>query len=93
MPTRDHAPLGSPCWTDLWTSDVEGSRRFYSELLGWEAQEPSPEFGGYFMFTRNGAPVAGRNSPMTYEPSASDAGVPGWNTSFPTIGPAGPSSL
>ena len=59
MPTRDHAPLGSPCWTDLWTSDVEGSRRFYSELLGWEAQEPSPEFGGYFMFTRNGAPVAG----------------------------------
>ena len=59
MPTRDHAPLGSPCWTDLWTSDVEGSRRFYSELLGWEAQEPSPEFGGYFMFTRNGAQSPG----------------------------------
>src|ERR1700722_16840711 len=59
MPTRDSAPLGSPCWTDLWTSDVEGSRRFYSELFGWEAQEPSPEFGGYFMFTRNGVPVAG----------------------------------
>jgi len=44
---------------DLWTSDVDGSRRFYSELFGWEAQEPSPEFGGYFMFTRNGIPVAG----------------------------------
>jgi predicted enzyme related to lactoylglutathione lyase len=44
---------------DLWTSDVEGSRRFYSELLGWEAQEPSPEFGGYFMFTRDGVPIAG----------------------------------
>jgi hypothetical protein len=59
MPTRDTAPIGAPCWTDLWTSDVEGSRRFYSELFGWEAQEPSPEFGGYFMFNRNGVPVAG----------------------------------
>jgi len=59
MTTRDKAPIGSPCWTDLWTSDVEGSARFYCELFGWEAQEPSPEFGGYFMFTRNGAPVAG----------------------------------
>ncbi|MGP8163389.1 MAG: VOC family protein [Acidimicrobiales bacterium] len=59
MPTRNSAPLGSPCWTDLWTSDVEGSRSFYSGLFGWEAQEPSPEFGGYFMFTREGAPIAG----------------------------------
>jgi uncharacterized protein len=59
MPTRDHAPLGSPCWTDLWTSDVEGSRAFYAELFGWEALEPNPEFGGYFMFTRDGVPVAG----------------------------------
>jgi len=59
MPTRDSAPIGSPCWTDLWTSDVEASRRFYGELFGWEAQEPSPEFGGYFMFTLNGVPIAG----------------------------------
>jgi predicted enzyme related to lactoylglutathione lyase len=59
MPNRDTAPIGSPCWTDLWTSDVEGSRSFYSQIFGWEAQEPSPEFGGYFMFTRNGVPVAG----------------------------------
>ena len=59
MPTRDHAPVGAPCWADLWTSDVEGSRRFYGDLFGWEAQEPSAEFGGYFMFTRDGVPVAG----------------------------------
>ena len=52
MPTRDIAPIGSPCWVDLWTSDVEGSRRFYRDLFGWEAEEPSAEFGGYFMFTR-----------------------------------------
>jgi predicted enzyme related to lactoylglutathione lyase len=59
MTTRDRAPLGAPCWADLWTSDVEGSRAFYAALFGWEAQEPSPEFGGYFMFTRQGVPVAG----------------------------------
>jgi uncharacterized protein len=64
MPTRDRAPLGSPCWADLWTSDVEGSRRFYPALFGWEAQEPSPEFGGYFMFTRDGVPTAGAMGDM-----------------------------
>ena len=59
MPTRTHAPAGSPCWADLWTSDVEGSRRFYGELFGWEADEPDPEFGGYFIFNREAVPVAG----------------------------------
>jgi predicted enzyme related to lactoylglutathione lyase len=64
MPTRDSAPNGSPCWADLWTSDVEGSRKFYADVFGWEAQEPSPEFGGYFMFTRNGVPIAGAMGDM-----------------------------
>jgi len=59
MATRDRAPVGAPCWVDLWTSDVGGSCAFYAELFGWEAQEPSPEFGGYFMFHRDGVPVAG----------------------------------
>jgi hypothetical protein len=59
MSTREQAPIGAPCWTDLWTSDVEGSRTFYCDLFGWEALEPSPEFDGYFMFTRQGVPVAG----------------------------------
>lgn len=59
MTVRSHPPVGAPCWTDLWTSDVDGSRRFYGEIFGWEAQEPSPEFGGYFMFHRDGVPVAG----------------------------------
>ena len=72
MTTRDHAPLGSPCWVDLWTSDVDGSRKFYGELFGWEAQEPSPEFGGYFMFTRNGVPVAGAMGDMGDDMPAND---------------------
>jgi predicted enzyme related to lactoylglutathione lyase len=64
MPTRQHNPTGAPCWADLWTSDVDGSRRFYAELFGWEANDPSPEFGGYFMFTRDGVPVCGAMGDM-----------------------------
>ena len=59
MPTRDTAPIGAPCWVDLASSDVERSRAFYCELFGWGAEEPAPEFGGYFNFTRNGIRVAG----------------------------------
>jgi len=64
MTTRDRAPVGSPCWTDLWTSDVDGSRSFYRGLFGWESLEANPEFGGYFMFTRDGIPVAGAMGDM-----------------------------
>lgn len=64
MTTRTVSPTGAPCWVDLWTSDVEGVRTFYAYLLGWEAMEPSPEFGGYFMWHRDGVPVAGGMGPM-----------------------------
>ena len=64
MTNRASAPIGAPCWVDLWTSDVEGSRRFYCELFGWEAQQPSPDHGGYFMFTRQDVPVAGAMGDM-----------------------------
>ncbi|HEX4244232.1 MAG TPA: VOC family protein [Acidimicrobiales bacterium] len=72
MTTRERAPIGSPCWADLWTSDVEGSRKFYGELLGWESEEPNPEFGGYFMFTRDGLPVAGGMGDMGDDMPAND---------------------
>lgn len=64
MTNRASAPTGAPCWVDLWTSDVDRSRRFYSELFGWEAQQPSPEHGGYFMFNRAGIAVAGAMGDM-----------------------------
>jgi predicted enzyme related to lactoylglutathione lyase len=52
-------PIGAPCWIDLLTSDEGRAREFYTELFGWTAGEGSPEFGGYFMFMRDGVPVAG----------------------------------
>ena len=64
MPHRPVPPRGAPCWVDLWTSDIEGSRQFYAGLFGWQAGEPSPDHGGYFMFTRAGIPVAGAMGDM-----------------------------
>jgi uncharacterized protein len=59
MPTRDSAPIGAPCWVDLMTTDVEGSRAFYGELFGWTSEEPNEQFGGYFTFSKDGVQVAG----------------------------------
>lgn len=70
---------GVPCWIDLWTSDVEGSRKFYSELFDWEALEASEEFGGYWMFERHGVPVAGGMGDMG-ELKANDTWKFYWST-------------
>lgn len=64
MPTRAVQPVGAPCWADLWTSDVDGARRFYGELFGWEATDPDPQHGGYFTFTLDGVQVAGAMGDM-----------------------------
>lgn len=52
-------PTGAPCWIDLLTSEPRRSSEFYCALFGWTAGEASPEFGGYFMFFLDGAPIAG----------------------------------
>jgi predicted enzyme related to lactoylglutathione lyase len=59
VPKRDASPLGAPCWIDLFTTDADKSRQFYGELFGWTAEEPNPEFGGYFNFQKDGVRIAG----------------------------------
>src|SRR5437588_11845357 len=59
MPARDTAPVGAPCWVDLMTSDTARARDFYTQLVGGGAEDPNPEFGGYFNFTKDGAWIAG----------------------------------
>lgn len=74
MPKRDSAPVGAPCWVDLFTSDPDRSRAFYAELMGWTPEPPNEQFGGYFNFSKDGILVAGgmRND--------GEAGVPDhWN--------------
>jgi predicted enzyme related to lactoylglutathione lyase len=74
VPKRDSAPVGAPCWVDLFTSDPDRSRAFYRELMGWTPEAPNEQFGGYFNFSKDGSLVAGgmRND--------GEAGVPDhWN--------------
>ena len=60
-------PIGAPCWIDLLTSDAPRAQDFYNEILGWAAGEASEQFGGYFMYMRDGVPMAGC---MQYTPGA-----------------------
>ncbi|MGH9154856.1 MAG: VOC family protein [Acidimicrobiales bacterium] len=59
MPKRDSAPVGAPCWVDLFTSDPDRSQAFYRELFGWTAKDAGEEYGGYVNLLADGVPVAG----------------------------------
>src|SRR4051812_4484075 len=74
MPHRDTAPVGAPCWVDLFTSDFDKSLAFYSELFGWTWESSGEEFGGYTNFSKDGELVAGcmRND-------GSSGGTDGWS--------------
>jgi predicted enzyme related to lactoylglutathione lyase len=56
---RNGFPAGTPCWVDVTTTDLEGTKAFYATLFGWEAStDPSPEAGGYTTFRLRGKDVA-----------------------------------
>jgi predicted enzyme related to lactoylglutathione lyase len=59
MPTRDLAPIGAPCWIDLFTPDTDRARAFYGELFGWTSERAGDDFGGYINFSKDGVMVAG----------------------------------
>lgn len=59
MPQREEAPVGAPCWIDLFTSDPDKSRSFYEQLFGWTSEDAGEQYGGYVNFQKDGIPVAG----------------------------------
>lgn len=59
MPQRDEAPIGAPCWIDVFTSDPDKIRAFYRDLFGWTSEETGDEYGGYINFRKDGVLVAG----------------------------------
>ena len=47
-------------WHELYTSDVDASIKFYSEVCGYTIQDmPMGEMGTYKMFCKDGKPFAG----------------------------------
>jgi predicted enzyme related to lactoylglutathione lyase len=59
---RETAPIGAPCWVDLFTSDLDRSIAFYTDLFGWTAEAPAAEFGGYVNLSKDGVRVVGAMS-------------------------------
>ncbi|HEV3235249.1 MAG TPA: VOC family protein [Candidatus Dormibacteraeota bacterium] len=41
---------GKAIWADLAAADIEKSKDFYSNLLGWQPTDLGPDAGGYVMF-------------------------------------------
>ena len=50
---------GAFSWNELMTSDVEGAKKFYSALLGWDMHDMETCDMGYTMATSNGKDAAG----------------------------------
>ena len=55
---------GRVVWHDLLSNDPEGSRRFYSELFGWEFERPGIDVGfgdggGYLLIRHDGELIGG----------------------------------
>jgi len=72
-------PNGTPCWVDLSSPDLDGARRFYSAVLGWDWTTSGPEHGHYSQGLVDGQPVAGLG------PLPTDSGArPAWTVYFAT---------
>ena len=72
MPQRDSAPIGAPCWVDLYTSDPDRAIAFYGDLFGWTAERAGEEYGGYINFSKDGQLVGGgmKNDGVSGAPDA-----------------------
>lgn len=63
MTTRTTARKpGEPTWIDLVTPDLEGAKRFYHDLFGWEYVDTGEDFGHYNMAHLQGRNAAGMNA-------------------------------
>jgi uncharacterized protein len=54
MGERTSHPPGTLSWADLATSDAEGAKRFYGELLGWEYEDLPVGDGQVYTMARVG---------------------------------------
>ena len=54
------APRGKFIWYDVMTSDTKAATAFYSDVIGWQAQEHAmPDNGSYTVFSKGERMVAG----------------------------------
>jgi uncharacterized protein len=56
-------PHGALTWMDLSTPDLEGAKRFYQQVFGWEYLDIGAEFGHYHYALMHGRAAAGIGQP------------------------------
>lgn len=56
---EDRFKHGAIGWTELITNDVDGAKKFYTELFGWETEEYPVEGINYSVIKVNGEEVGG----------------------------------
>ena len=79
MATRDTAwPPGTPCWIDYGAADIEATKSFYTDVLGWQYSGGEPEYGGYLSCEVKGLQAAGM------APRMDESAPPSWTTYFAT---------
>jgi uncharacterized protein len=72
------APRGTFIWYDVMTSDTEAAASFYSDVIGWEAQEhPMPGNATYTVFSKGPVMVAGLMA--IPEPMRAEGARPCWS--------------
>ncbi len=57
-----HAP-GTVCWAELATRDVEGAKRFYRGLFGWDLEDLPIGDGAFYTMAR----MQGRDTAAMYQ--------------------------
>jgi predicted enzyme related to lactoylglutathione lyase len=79
MSERSEYPHGCFCWVDLVAKDPEKSKRFYTGLFGWEADdEDAGASGVYTLFQKDGKNVCAQ---FEMSPQMAAQGVPShWQT-------------
>ena len=50
---------GSFCWNELLTTDVDGAKKFYGELFGWETEDSDMTGMTYTIIKANGQEAGG----------------------------------
>lgn len=78
----DNKPAhGTFCWNELVTRDTAAAKKFYSELIGWEAADSGMPGMDYTMFKAGGKEAGG----MMAMPAEVPAEVPSHWMSYITV--------
>ena len=57
MPTIVNPSVGTFCWPELCSGNADGSKKFYSSLFGWTADDLHMPGGDYTIFKLGDAAV------------------------------------